>query len=106
MTGQIVIAVYRPHAGKEQKLLDLVRDHVPRLRRIQLVTDRAPIIMRAANGTVLEVFEWASTEAIERAHQHPAVQAMWVEFEAVCGYEPLSSLEESNELFPNFMPVS
>ena len=32
------------------------------------MTERAPIVMRAADETIVEVFEWVSREAIEGAH--------------------------------------
>ena len=30
--------------------------------------------MRAADGTIVEVFEWRSAEAIQQAHNNPAVR--------------------------------
>jgi hypothetical protein len=42
-----VIVAYRPKPGKESETLDLVRSRVPTLRKEGLVTDRAPIILRA-----------------------------------------------------------
>jgi quinol monooxygenase YgiN len=102
MTGQIVIAAYRPKRGKEQQLLNLVKEHVPKLRNLELATNRVPIIMQAADGTILEIFEWVSAEAIEQAHNHPAVHIMWAEFEAVCAYETPANLAEFRELFPGF----
>ena len=58
-------------AGKgwgEGARLELVRNHLPPLRAEGLVTDRAPILMRTADGTVVEIFEWVSQEAIAGAH--------------------------------------
>lgn len=105
-TGQIVIAAYRPKSGKDDELRSLLKDHVSRLRRIHLATERTPILMRAADGTYLEVFEWASKEAIEQAHQHADVLTMWAEFDAVCTYESPSNVEEIKGLFPNFDAVN
>jgi len=56
--GSISVAGYRPRPGFEETLLDLVRNHLPPLRAQGLVTERAPIVMRAADGTIVEVFEW------------------------------------------------
>jgi hypothetical protein len=47
----IVIVAYRPKPGKESETLDLVRSRAPTLRNEGLVTDRAPIIMRAHDRT-------------------------------------------------------
>ena len=100
-----VIACYRPKPGQEAALLDLVRGHVPALRRLGLVTDRAPYCMRAADGTLLEVFEWASAKAIDAAHQNPEVQAMWAAFGVACSHLKLSELAEAQKLFAEFSPL-
>jgi len=73
--------------------------------RITLVTDRPPYLMRAADGTFIEVFEWKSAAAIEAAHSKAAVQAMWARFEVACTYESLVSLSESKNMFANFESV-
>jgi quinol monooxygenase YgiN len=67
MNGVIVIVAYRPKPGKETDLLELVRNRVPTLRKEGLVTDRKPTIMRARDGTIIEVSEWKSPEAIDAA---------------------------------------
>jgi quinol monooxygenase YgiN len=73
MNGVIVIVAYRPKPGKDQELLELVRSRVPTLRNERLVTDRIPTIMRARDGTIIEVSEWKSRAAIDAAHQNPRV---------------------------------
>jgi hypothetical protein len=47
-------------------------------------------MMRTANGTIVEVFEWVSGEAIAGAHKNPAVLDLWKRFEAVRWYETSS----------------
>jgi hypothetical protein len=103
--GRLVIACYRPKAGQQDVLRALVRDHVATLRSIGLVTDRTPITMEAHDGTIVEVFEWASAEAIQSAHSHPVVLRMWEEYGRVCDYLPISQLPEAAHLFPEFIPV-
>ncbi len=105
MHGVCVIVAYRPKPGKEQELLEIVRTRVPTLRKEGLVTDRVPILMRAKNGTLIEVSEWKSREAIDAAHKNPTVLAMWNEFFAVCDCVPLETLPESSEMFAGFEPV-
>ena len=73
--GMYAIVAYRPKKGKEKLLWEVLKDHVPILRKERLVTDRPPCLMRAADGTFVEVFEWKSAAAIEAAHENPAVQA-------------------------------
>jgi hypothetical protein len=103
--GSISVACYRPRPGCEQALLELVRDHLPPLRAERLVTDRAPIVMRAADGTIVEVFEWVSQQAIAGAHENPTVLELWKRFEAVCWYETPSNLAEFQHMFAHFEPI-
>jgi len=105
MVGVCVIVAYRPKPGKEAELLSLVRARVPTLRREELVTERTPVIMRANDGTIIEVSEWKSSEAIDAAHRNPNVLAMWNKFFAVCDCIPLSTLAEAEEMFAGFAPV-
>lgn len=74
----ISVACYKPRPGCEQALLDLVRNHPPPLRSEGLVTDRPSIVMRTAGGTIVEVFEWVSQEAIAGAHHNPVVLDLWI----------------------------
>jgi hypothetical protein len=103
--GSIAVACYKPRPGCEEALLELVRNHLPPLRALGLVTDRPSIIMRAANGTFVEVFEWVSQEAIAGAHKNPAVLDLWKGFEAVCWYETPSNLPEFQNMFAHFEPI-
>ena len=103
--GQFVIVAYRPRKGKEADLTALVREHVPILRSQGLATDRPAVAMRAADGTIVEVFEWTSAQAIEQAHTNEVVKAMWVKFDAACEYEMLANLPECKRPFSPFEPL-
>lgn len=103
--GRIVIVAYKPKPGKVDALKELTKTHVSRLKQEGLVTDREPIIMKTADGTIIEVFEWLSTEAIQKAHTNPEVLKMWEEYAAVCDYVPLNSLTETRNMFADFMPL-
>jgi hypothetical protein len=103
--GRFVIVAYAPRHGKGEALLAAVRKHLQVLHSEGLVTDRPAQVMRAADGTILEVFEWQSAEAIAQAHSNPAVQALWEEFAATCEYRPLSTLAECQQLFAEFESV-
>jgi quinol monooxygenase YgiN len=105
MLGICVIVAYRPKPGKEAELLEVVRSRVPTLRREDLVTDRAPIIMRAKDGTIIEVSEWKSREAIEAAHKNENVWALWNKFFELCDCVPLKTLAEAEEMFAGFEAV-
>jgi len=106
MSGVVVIVAYRPKPGKENELLDLVRSRVPTLLKEGLVTDRVPTIMRSRDGTIIEVSEWKSQEAIDAAHKNPNVLTMWNKFFAICDCIPLNTLAEAKEMFAGFEPVA
>src|SRR5256885_8682342 len=105
MNGVIVIVAYRPKPGKEKETLELVRSRVPTLRKEGLVTDRMPTIMRSRDGTIIEVSEWKSREAIDAAHKNPNVLALWEKFFNLCDCVPLKALPESADMFAGFTPV-
>jgi hypothetical protein len=103
--GSISVACYKPRPGCEERLLDLVRNHLPPLRAEGLVTERPPIVMRAADGAIVEVFEWVSQEAIAGAHHNPVVLDLWKRFEAVSWSETPSNLPEFQNMFSHFAPL-
>jgi quinol monooxygenase YgiN len=105
MNGVVVVVAYRPKPGKDKQLLGLVRSRVPTLRKEGLVTDRVPTIMRSRDGTIVEVSEWKSREAIDAAHKNPNVLAMWEKFFALCDCVPLGTLPEAADMFAGFTPV-
>lgn len=103
--GRIVIAAFRPKAGCEADLLDVIRDRLPLLRRLGLATDRVNVTMRSGDGVILDVSEWVDDAAIEAAHRHPDVLAHWKRYEELCEYVSLDSLPESAHPFSTFDAV-
>jgi hypothetical protein len=103
--GAMVIVAYRPKPGCETDLEELVREHVPCLRTLGLVTERPAQAMRAKDGTIVEVFEWAQG-AIEAAHNSSRVAELWERFANVCDYVPLRELPEAEAMFAEFEPLT
>lgn len=101
----IVFALYRPHPGNEAEMLSLVRQHYPALRSARLVTARVPIVARSANGTFVEVFEWADQASHRQAHENPDVSAIWKRMAEIGEMPKLGTLPECAETFPHFDPV-
>ena len=102
---QIVLVCYQPKEGKAEALKALVKEHVTILLGLQMATNRTPVIMEAKNGTILEVFEWVSEEAIKNAHTNPEVHKMWAQFNEVCTYVAPTALEECQHIFSGFKAV-
>jgi hypothetical protein len=105
MSGQIVIALYKPNPGQDEALRGLIRKHLPTLREFGLATDRPSMLMRAGDGTYLEIFEWVSEEASAQAHEHPAVAKIWDGMGAIGGMPSLDALAESKRPFSHFEPI-
>ena len=103
--GRFVIVAYTPKPGKEQDLLEAVKKHVKVLSAEGLVTGKPGYVMRAADGTLVEVFEWRDAAAITAAHTNPAVGALWAEFGAACDFTPLNKLTEAQQMFAEFDAV-
>ena len=68
--------------------MQAVRDHLAVLRSEGLATDRDPLVMRASDGTLLEIFEWRSRQAMQEAHSNEAVLELWSRFEEACEARP------------------
>jgi hypothetical protein len=94
--GRIVIVAYKPKPGKADALKELTKTHVPRLLKEGLATNREPVIMEAADGTIVEV---------ANAHQNPEVLKMWKEYFELCDILQLNSLTETGDMFATFNPV-
>ena len=103
---QIVFAAYRPHEGKDAALLRAIDGHLPVLRKLGLITERTPIIVRAKDRTIIEIFEWATEDAARKAHQHPEVAKVWEGIGAVADIATLGGLAEAGDRFPHFEPVT
>ncbi len=103
--GVIVIVAYRPKPGKQPLLLELTKEHLRILRGEDLATERPSYVMQANDGTVIEVFEWKSNEAIAAAHTNPVVLKMWERYAEACEYVPLASVQECSDIFAGFAPI-
>jgi len=106
MESRIVIVAYKPLPGKNSELETLASTHHARLLVEGLVTQRSPILLKAEDQTIVEIFEWVSKEAINTAHSNPTVLKMWQEFSAVCEYIPAGQIKEFQSMFSEFTPLA
>ena len=102
---EVCFASYRPRAGKDAELLRAVAMHYPVLRKLELIPDRPPVVVRASDGTIIEVFEWVDADAAQKAHEHPEIAAVWESMGKVGEIATLSSLPEMLKPFPHFEPI-
>ena len=96
------VAAYKPHAGKDHELLALVRRHVPALRSEGLITDHPSLLLKAADGTLIEIASWKSEDHSRSANTNPVVQEIWQAFARCCDFRALKDLPETQELFAHF----
>jgi hypothetical protein len=99
------VAIYRPKPGKETQLLHAVKDHMPILRGENLITERKAIVMRANDKSIVEIFEWTSSDAIAKAHENKEVLKLWDRFNEVCEYVKPVDIQEFHNLFSEFEPI-
>ena len=100
--GIVAIASYRPKPGKEAAFQEVLKKHIPTLRAQGLVTDAPAYASRSSNGTIVEVFEWKSHEAMAKAHENKTVMDCWNQFFGLAEIVPLNSLEEAKAPFASF----
>ena len=91
-----VICHYRVAPGNEAEFETLLANHWPTLQRLGLVEDTPSISYKGTeqdNGQPIyfEIFDWRDG-AVDRAHEHPEVMAIW---------EPMDQLCESRGSKPN-----
>jgi hypothetical protein len=103
--SHFAVACYRPKPGREEELLGVVRDHMPALRAEGLVSDRPPYVMQARDGTIIEIFEWKSSEAKDIAHRNEAVGKIWTRFSECADFPSLAELDETRHPFANFLAM-
>jgi hypothetical protein len=86
--SETVICHYRVASGNEDRFEALLQDHWPTLQRLGLVTDQPSQHFKGLeqdNGQPIyfEIFEWRDG-AVDRAHEHPEVMAIWEPMDALC----------------------
>lgn len=103
--GVIVVAVYRPKRKQAEKLLELVKAHGPCVKEQGLASDRPRLVMRAEDGTIIEIFEWKDEAAAGAAHSNEAVQKIWSAMGDAADFIPLAEVPGADMLFSHFEPL-
>lgn len=98
----LAFACYKAKPGQEEALMSLVERHLPTLRELGLATNKENYLAKSSDGRIIEVFEWASADAISAAHQHPAISDIWEKMTLIADFLPINSLPEANNPFASF----
>src|SRR5687768_1877614 len=103
MQGTILsFSSYKAKQGQEATLVELVKIHLPKLRELGLATERHNYVAKSSDGRIIEVFEWASDNAVNAAHQHPAISDIWEKMTLIADFLPMNSLPEGSAPFASF----
>lgn len=100
--GMVVMACFRPKKGKADELNQLFEHNLKLLRAKGLVTERELVTLEAADGTLIELFEWQSEDAMKRAEKDDEVQLLWQRFGSVSQFMPIAALPEAQQAFSAF----
>jgi hypothetical protein len=80
-TPQVAICTYRIKKGQEEQFVSLLRRHWPTLRDLELAQDTPSRIFRGADESggafFVEILTWRDADMPKRAHELPAVMAIW-----------------------------
>jgi hypothetical protein len=96
------VAVYKPKPGKDAEVLALVKRHVPALRKEGLATNHPVLLLKASDGSLIEIASWQSEDSARAAHANPRVMEIWGAFAACCDFQPLAQLAEAQQEFAHF----
>lgn len=85
-----VVVRYTANPGFEEELGRLVAGHWPALHREGLTSEQPAVVIGVGRqpGVFIEFYEWLSWEAVQGAHEHPAVREIWDAMERVGRVEP------------------
>ena len=100
--GIVVMACFRPNKGKQDAVNELLAHNLDLLRKKGLVTDRELVTLKAEDGTLIELFEWVSADAMARAGKDDEVQQLWQRFAGISQFMPVAALPESQQAFSGF----
>ena len=103
--GILVICSYKPKPGQDTEARRLMAEHVPLLRKHDLITARPVVQGEGKDGTLVEIFEWDSREKSVGAPSIPEIGAHWKAMAAVMEFVPLASLSEAQREFAHFTPL-
>jgi len=98
----MAFASYKAKSGQEEALKEVIAKHLPLLRELGLASSRNSYMAQSMDGTIIEIFEWTSMNAVNAAHQHPAVSSVWEKITLIADFVSLKDLPEAENPFPGF----
>jgi hypothetical protein len=80
----LAMAVLKPKEGKEQELVEVLRDFYSMLTTMNYSRD---VLYRASGGRLVNLRYWASEEARSSAQEDPNVHRFWRRLADICDIE-------------------
>ena len=103
MAGRIEIGCYRPKPGMEAAFISLMKKEAPLLREEGYLTDYPVTILRSPeDGAWIQIAQWTSEDAADRAHENERVMAHWDRLAKTTEYLSMSELIKAGDEFPEF----
>lgn len=104
-----VLAVYRVAEKAQTDFFRVLSEKRAYFLKANYVTAREPLLLRSPSNPefLIDLFEWSSEDAIERAHGDPVVLRFWSAMEDlwIDGGMGLGQLPESDEAFAGFQTL-
>jgi len=102
----LAIATYKPKTGRENDFLKLLTNHIPTLHSEKLISSKDNYVMHSKNGTIIEIFEWLSREAVDKAYETQCYGSFWQQIGERADVVSLNSLEETGQPFAGFKIIN
>jgi len=102
---RLAMCVWRPHYGREHNLVALLGHQLARLRELDLVTNREPVVGRTDNDEVVVILEWVSSEAIATAETDPGIVRIMRHVVALADAVTPASVPAAREMFFEMTPI-
>lgn len=103
--SRISIIAYKPLPGFDTGFKEVLKEHTKALLEEGFITERPVYQMQAFDGTVIEVFEWVSDDAKDKANQHPRIMELWNRFYEYAEMVKLMDIMECHEPFASFRGI-
>ena len=103
--SRIAIIVLKPNKGCYDRLKTFLKKSISTLQQLGIATHREQIVVESEDGTLIQIFEWASESSQGSAAEHAEVRDLWMEAERLSEFLKPCEVKEFNEKFPSFKIV-
>jgi hypothetical protein len=99
------IVVYKPYKGREQELVPAIVASYRDLHQRGYVTAQPAKLMKAANGSIVMIFDWKDENMKNNAQADPVIQQHWMALSKLCEFDKPMNLIECQQPFSEFEAI-